>query len=87
MIQPTLYVRFTIYIWSNIIFNNTMIQIANIYVSTTVYLLQMIYISKCRDNSQHFSLANPDYNNVSIDNHKQEIFTTFMLAVSVYATR
>ena len=49
MIWPTLYVRF-----SNIIFNNNMIKIANIYVSTTGYLLQQINMSWCRKNSQHY---------------------------------
>ena len=39
-----LYVRFTIYIWINILLNNNMILNAGIYFSITVSLLQLIYI-------------------------------------------
>ena len=31
-------------------------------------------------------LTNPDYNKISIDNYKQEIFLEFMLALYLYVT-
>ena len=31
-------------------------------------------------------LANPDYNNISIDNYKQEIFLILMLELHIYVT-
>ena len=48
-----------------------MIKIDNIYASTTGSLLQMINTHWCRESIQHYLLANPDYNNISIDNHKK----------------
>ena len=64
-----------------------MIQIADIYVSTTGYLLHMINIRQYRLNSQHYLLAHHDSNRISIDNYKRNIFPTFMLADGVYNTR
>ena len=32
-------------------------------------------------------LDNPDYNNISIEKYKQEILTTFMVALREYVTR
>ena len=66
IIYPTLYVRF-----SNILLNNNMIKISAIHVSTTVSLLQTIYICQCMENIQRSLLAYPDFNNISIDNYKQ----------------
>ena len=59
---------YQIYIWRIIIFNNDMILIANIYVFITVSIIQLIYIHQGWKNSQHYMLANPDYNNISIEN-------------------
>ena len=42
------------------LFKKIMIKIAYIYVSITVSLLQLIYISWVRGNSQHLMLANPE---------------------------
>ena len=82
MIHPTLYV-----ICYNILFNNSMIKVAEIYVITSGSLLHQINISWCRGNSQHSMLAHPDSNKFSIDNYKREIFPKFMLEDCVYATR
>ena len=82
LLYPTCYVSF-----SNIIFKHNMIKIANIYVRTTGYILQMIYICWCMENSQHYMLSNPDFNNIPIDHYKWEIFTTFMLSCGIYVTR
>ena len=60
-------------------------NVVDIYVSTTGYLLQIIYSSVQR-NYPTFMLANPDYNNISIENYKWETFLTFMLALRVYVT-
>ena len=46
-------VSFTFFILSNILFNQNMIKISNIYVRITVSLLQLIYISWGMENSQH----------------------------------
>ena len=59
MIYPTLYVSF-----SNILFNNSMIKISNIYVITTAYLLQQISISWHKENIQHYMLAHPDFKKI-----------------------
>ena len=81
MICPKLYI-----IFYNILFNNNMIKLFDIYVITTGYLLHQINIHHIRKNNQHYMLAYTDLNNISIDNHKQEIFPTFMLADGVYIT-
>ena len=65
--------------FSNNIFDNTL-KIDDIYVSTTWYLFQQINIQMRRNNTQHSMLALFNINNIAIDNYKQEIFRTFMLA-------
>ena len=62
-IYPELYVK--IY---NILFDNNMIEISDIYVSTNWYLLQQISMNRNMKNSQHSMLAHPDFNNILIDN-------------------
>ena len=61
-------------------------NVAKIYVSTNVSLLPQINIHRRRKNSQHYMLAHPDLNDISIDTHKQEIFTIFMVEDYVYIT-
>ena len=39
-----------------------------------------------QNNFQHSMLFNHDYNNISIDNYKREMFQTFMLTLRVYVT-
>ena len=51
-------------------------NVANIYDSTTGSLLQTIEIHLCKENIQHSMSANPYFNNISIDNYKQEILPT-----------
>ena len=63
-----------------------MINIAEIYVRTTVSLLQQIHICCYRENIKYYMLAHPDFNNISIDTYKQEILSTFLLANGVYIT-
>ena len=65
--------------FSNNIFDNTL-KIDDIYVSTTWYLFKQINIQMRRNNTQHSMLALFNINNIAIDNYKQEIFRTFMLA-------
>ena len=62
------------------------INVSSIYGSTTGSLLQLIYICPCSNNSQHSTLANPDYNIISIEKYKQEIFPSFMLSLHAYVT-
>ena len=69
---------------SNILFNNNMIKIPGIYVSTNWSLNQKINISWYRKISQHFMLDHPDFNNISIDNYIQERFPTLKLADVLY---
>ena len=80
-IYPTLYVSF-----SNIQLNNKMMKFSNVYVSITGYLLQQINIHQCKEKSQHYMLAHPDFNKISTDTYKQEIFLTFMLSGVTYIT-
>ena len=63
------------------------INVSDIYFRTTGSILQQISIIKCRENSQHYMPENPDFKNISMENYKQEIFPTFMLADCVYITR
>ena len=63
-----------------------MIKIVDVYVRTTVSLLQHIDISWCGKNSQHYITAHTDLNKFLIDNYKREIFLTFMLEYCVYVT-
>ena len=46
-------------------------NVANIYVNPVVYLLNMIYFRRCRENSQHYLSANPYLNHISMENYKQ----------------
>ena len=79
MLYPTWYVNL-----SNIIFNNNMIKIDNICVIITESLLHLINIRWCRKNSQHYMLGHPNFNNISIENYRWEIFPKFMSADGVY---
>ena len=83
---PTWNVIFAINIWGNILFNKNMIKLSNIYVSIIFSLLLLMFICWGMENIQHSMLANPEYNNISIDNYYQEIFQTFMLALCVFIT-
>ena len=67
-----------IYILSKTLFNKNMIKIGDVYVSITVYLLQIIYICLGSGNRQHQMLANPEYNNISVDNYYQDILQIFL---------
>ena len=57
------------------------------YVRITGYIIQQININWCRKSIQHFMLADSDFNNISIDTYKREIFPTFMLADGEYIIR
>ena len=70
----------------NNLFNNKRIKISDIYVNTTGFLLQLINFRRCRKNSQHSMLANPDFNNISIDDYKQYILPKFMFELCVFVT-
>ena len=48
----------------NILFNIKMIKIYVIYVSTTVSLPHIIYMSCCGGNNHHSMSDNPDFNNI-----------------------
>ena len=63
-----------------------MIKIADIYISNTGYLLQLIEFQNYKKNRQHYILDNPDYSNISIDNYKRVKFPTFMFALFVFVT-
>ena len=65
----------------------SVINVADIYGSTTGFLLTQINIHRGRENSQHYMFAYPCSNNITIDSYKQEMFTTFMLEDCVYITR
>ena len=58
-----------------------MIKVAEIYVSTTFSLLQLVFLFWFMMNSQNSMSANHKFNNISIENYKQEIFPTFLLAL------
>ena len=58
----------------HILFNNNMIKIDDIYVSTNGFLLQQINMCWCRENSQHSMLDHTNFNNISIDNNKIKKF-------------
>ena len=64
----------------------TEINIYDIDVSTTGCLLPQNN-SRCNIYIQHDMSDRPDFNNISIDNYKPEIFPTFLLAYCVYITR
>ena len=49
------------------------------WVSTSFDISSLV-----QKNSQHFMLANTDYNKISIDNYIRERLLTFMLSLSVY---
>ena len=59
--KTKLYVKF-----SDIIFNNNMIKITDIFVGMTESILQQINIHWYKKNNQHYMLAHPDFNNISI---------------------
>ena len=59
-------------------------HVAKMYVSTIGHLLQIIYFRWCRENSQNYMLAHPNFNHSSMENYKREIFPTFMLALLLY---
>ena len=59
-------------------------NVTDSYVSTSGSLLQMIYFSRYMESIQHYTLDNPFYNQISIENYKQEILTTFMLELLLY---
>ena len=52
---------------SNIIFNNNMMKISDIYISTTESILQHINIHRCWRNFQHSMLSHLDFNYNPID--------------------
>ena len=54
-------------IFSNILFNKNIIKIADIYVITNGYLLQLIHILLCKNNIQYCIVSHYDFNNISID--------------------
>ena len=83
-IDPTFYVSFKMYIWRKYLFNNSMLKFSGIYVSTTGYLLHLIYFRECCKNSQQYMLDNPDFNNISIENYKWERLPVFMLSLYVF---
>ena len=64
-----------------------MIKITDIYVSITVFLLQLIYICWDTKNRQYSMLANYDYKNISIENYKREALHAFMLVLCLSVTR
>ena len=41
-------------------------NVADIYFSTTGFLLHLIYIRRCRNNSQQYMLANNDYKKIQL---------------------
>ena len=53
------------------LFNKNMIKVSDIYVSTTGPVHWLINICLFRKTSQHYILAHPDYNNISIENYKR----------------
>ena len=57
-----------------------MIKISDIYVITTLHILQMIYICWCKENTQQSISDNPDFNIISMGSYKGEILPTFMLS-------
>ena len=62
-----------------------MIKIEDIYVGTTLSLLQLIFC-RCINNSQHYVLANPDFNNLPIEKYKREMLQTFMSKICLFVT-
>ena len=53
-----------------------MIKITDIYVGTTLFLLQQINFCWCRHNIQHSMLADREFNNIAIEHYRQERFLT-----------
>ena len=62
------------------------INVTDIYISTSGSLFLQINILPGMINRQHFMLANPVFYKVSTDTYKQERFLTFVLADGVYIT-
>ena len=67
----------------NIIFNNIMMKIMDIYVSTAGYLFQWIFIHIYSMNNQYFMLYRPVLHDITIDAYKQEISPTWLLTDGV----
>ena len=72
--------------WDTFLFNYNMIKYANTYVRNNVSQIKKININWCSKNSQQYMLDNPDLKNISIDDYKQEILLTFMLALCAFFT-
>ena len=60
-------------------------KFANIYVSGSWYLLQLIDITWYKENIQHSMLAHTDFNVIAIDNYKSKIFQkAFIIRRCIY---
>ena len=62
------------------------INVSKNCVRTTGSLLQLVDISWCRRNIQHYMSAHTDFINILMENLKQEILPIFLLAGGVYIT-
>ena len=62
------------------------INVSDIYIITTGFLPPQINIHQGRENIQNYMFDFTDYNNISMDSYKQEMFTTFMLEDCVFIT-
>ena len=81
-IYPTLYVSFF-----SITLKIDMMKINDIYDRVNGYLLQVFNIHWCKKNLQHYMLALPYFNYISIMTFRREIFLTFMVEDGAYITR
>ena len=81
MTYHTWYVRF-----SNIIFNNNMIKISEIYVSTTVSLLNMIYFCHNKENIQHSMWDHSYFKTNSMETTNEKYWQNFILSQCVFVT-
>ena len=52
---------------------------SKIYVIPTGFLLKMLYFFQCRGNGQHSMSANPDFNNISMDNSTRKIADIYVI--------
>ena len=59
-------------------------KIDDIYVRKTECLPVALRLNWCRKINQHYMLAYPVFNRISIYTYKGEIFLTFMLEDDVY---
>ena len=71
---------------SNILFNNIMKKITNIYVIITGYYIKEINIHQCRKSIHYYMLDLPVFNNISIYKYHRVILVKFILADGVYIT-